>query len=116
MPLRLQMLYQSVKTSGHLLTAMVLNDERHLILWMLLQLVEFPRMKISYEISIVLQHSVSHPIIQTLWQVVKSKPEQRETYYRSHGSRNLHHALFHGPCAGSSEMNISAWYASRIKR
>ena len=49
----------------HVLTsAVVPDDERHLQLRVLLQVIEFPRMEISHEITVVLQRAPYQPFIQ----------------------------------------------------
>ena len=58
MTTRLQHLNQTVEPLHHLQTAMVLDNERHLELWMLLQLEELPGVEVRYEITVMTQHYV----------------------------------------------------------
>ena len=59
-----------VKTLHHLASAVVLDDERHLELRMLLQVVELPRVEIGDELAVVLQGAIDEPMVQALWQVM----------------------------------------------
>ena len=79
MTTRLQHLNQTVESLHHLQTAMVLDNERHLELWMLLQFKELPGVEVSDKITVMTQHSTYHHVIQFLRQIMQSQPEQRET-------------------------------------
>ena len=45
----------------------VLDDEWHLELWMLFQIIELPGMKVGDEVTVMLQHTLHHPVIQSFW-------------------------------------------------
>ena len=59
----LQHLDETVQTLTHLLSAMVLDDERHLELWMLLELEELPGMEVGDEMVVLLQRATHHPVV-----------------------------------------------------
>jgi hypothetical protein len=75
-----QHLNEVVKALHHLSSAMVLDDERHLELGMLLQVVEFPWVKVGDKVAVVVQGTSYKSMVEALWQVVQSQPEQRETH------------------------------------
>ena len=66
----LQHLNEVIEALHHLLTAMVLNDKRHLELWVLLQVVELPWVEVGNEVAIVFQRATHKPVVETLWQIV----------------------------------------------
>ena len=59
----LQHLDETIQTLTHLLSTMVLDDERHLELWMLLELKELPGMEVSNEMAVRLQRAAHHPVV-----------------------------------------------------
>ena len=72
MALGLQHLNQTVEALAHLLSAMVLDDERHLELGMLFQVVEFPWVKVGDKVAVVVQGTSYKSMVEALWQVVQS--------------------------------------------
>ena len=59
----LQHLDETIQTLTHLLSAMVLDDERHLELWMLLELEELPGMEVGDEMAVFFQRATHHPVV-----------------------------------------------------
>ena len=59
----LEHLDETIQTLTHLLSAMVLDDERHLELWMLLELEELPGMEVGDEMAVLLQRATHHPVV-----------------------------------------------------
>ena len=106
---------QSVQTLGHLASAVVFYDERHLELGMVVQLIELPRMEIGHEISVLFKHPSNHPVINSFRKVVKGKPEQGKPHQWSHGCWYLHHAVLVKPCPWSLEVHVSAGNECRIQ-
>ena len=74
----LEHLYEITQSFSHSLSAVVLYDERHLHLGVLLQLVELPRVEVCYEVAVFVDYPTHHPVIKTLRQVMQREPEQRE--------------------------------------
>ena len=65
---------KSVQPFGHLMTAVVFNNKRHLELGMLLKLIKLPRMEICYKIAIMLKNTANHPMIGKFRQVMQGQP------------------------------------------
>ena len=66
----LQHLNQTVKPLHHLPTAMILDDKRHLKLWMFPQVKELPRVEVGDEITVVLQRTTYQPVVQPFRQIM----------------------------------------------
>ena len=106
---------ETIEAVAHLLATVVLDDKRHLELWMLLQLEELPGMEVGDEVAILPEHAARHPMIESFWQVVEGKPEQREADDWRDGGRNLHHPVFHKPGTRLREVHITSRNEGRIQ-
>lgn len=108
--------YQAVEPLAHLVSAVVADDKGHLEFGMLFQVEELPRVKIGDEVAIALEHTAHHPVVEPFGQVVEGEPEQGEADERCDGCRNLHHAVFHEPCARLREVHVAAWDECWVER
>ncbi len=64
MTILLQHLDEAIKALHHLSTAVILNDERHLELRVLLQVIELPRMEVGDEVAVVFQRTTHKGMIE----------------------------------------------------
>ena len=111
-----QHLDETIEAVAHLQAAVVLDNKRHLELWVLLQLVELPGMEVGDEVAILPEYAARHPVIENFWQVMERKPEQRETDDWRNRGRYLHDTIFHKPCTRLREVHISPWNEGRVQR
>ena len=112
----LQHLDETIQTLTHLLSTMVLDDERHLELRMFLELEELPGVEIGNEMTVSLQRATDHPVVQPFGQVMERQPKQRESDEWRDRGRNLQHAVFHERRAGIGQMHVTTRNKSRIQR
>ena len=110
-----QHLDETIEAVAHLQAAVVLDNKRHLELWVLLQLVELPGMEVGDEVAILPEYAARHPVIESFWQVVESKPEQWEAdEWRDRGGY-LHYSIFHKPGTGLCEVHITSRNEGRVQ-
>ena len=111
----LQHLDEAVETVGHLLSAVIADDERHFQLGMFAQLIEFPRVEIGDEVTVVGDNPSDKQVIEPLGQIVQGQPEEREAYPRGDRRRNLHDITLHETGARVRQVHVAAWDESRIQ-
>src|SRR3712207_947616 len=100
----------------HFFTRAVAYDERQVEFRVVVQRIEFPRMEISGQVTVVTECAMAQPTVQSKRKIMARQPEQRKTQPRTDRSRNLPHAGFHKESAWSGKVHVSAGNESGVQR